>query len=309
MATSYTENPSNMADAMQYIISDKSRCVQEILLAKRCFFYDTCAFRKHANLNQPIPLFEFVKRKNGVVIITRTIIMELASASNSLNTEYIDYLRKMHQYGLKVLVIYEEDAFDIMNQCFTSNAQINKALDVAIKVAKSTTGTISSVYKTDKQLREDIMSDNNTDSTLFERFFSTVRNNKVSGDNLGEEMIAICIHMLSNIPELHDYKYIVMTEDKGAIKTINKICKNIWNHSEKRTVTAVTTVALGQKIYQQNIITTRDQVHEFVTAGIRDDIIKIVASEEYDLEPQEKTMSCSDIVDKIMMSYTMRIYY
>lgn len=46
-----------------------------------------------------------------------------------------------------------------------------------------------------------------------------------------------------------------------------------------------------------------------ISAGVGDDIIKIVVSEEYDLEPQEKTMSCSDIVDKIMTSYAMRIYY
>lgn len=309
MATSYTENPSNISDIMQYVLADTSRCVQEILLAEKCFFYDTCAFRNHANLEHSEFLLEFIQRKKGIVIITRTVIMELASSSGSLNVEYIDYLKKMYQYGLKILVIYEEDVFDVLSQCFTSNARINEQLDVAVKVVKSATGTISDVYKSDKQLRADIMSDNNTDSTLFARFFSAVRGNKVSGDNLGEEMIAICIHLLSNIPEYHEYKHIVMTEDKGAIRTINKIWKNIWDYSAKNTVTAVTTVALVQKLYQQNIITTKEQVEEFISSGATDGIVKILVSEEYDLEPQEKTLLCSDVADKIVTSYGMRIYY
>ena len=87
MAASYTDNPSNMPDIIQYIILDKSRCVQEIIMAEKCFFYDTCAFRRHANLQHPEPLFEFLKGKNGIVVITRTIIMELASASKSLNAD------------------------------------------------------------------------------------------------------------------------------------------------------------------------------------------------------------------------------
>lgn len=309
MATSYTETPSNMADIMQYIIVDKRSCTQEIIMSERCFFYDTCAFRKHANLQHPETLFEFLKRKNGIIVITRTIIMELASASKSLNAEYIDYLKKMHQAGLKILVIYEEDIFNVLSQCFTSNAQINKYLDVAVKVAKSTTGTISSVYKSDIKLRTDIMSANNTDGTLFERFFSKVRNNKESGDNLGEEMIAICIHMLSSIPELHNYKYIVITEDKGAIRLINKIWKNILEYSTKNAVTAVTTVVLAQKIYQENLITTKAQVEEFVSAGSVDGMITVVASEEYDLAPQEKTMLYSEITDKIMTPNAIHIYY
>lgn len=309
MATSYTETPSNMADIMQYIMVDKSSCAQEIIMAKICFFYDTCAFRKHANLQHPEPLFEFLKRKNGIIVITRTILMELASASKILNAEYIDYLKKMHQAGLKILVIYEEDIFNVLSQCFTSYAQINKYLDVAVKVSKSTTGTINNVYKSDIKLRTDIMSANNTDGTLFERFFNTVRNSKESGDNLGEEMIAICIHMLSSIPEPHNYKYIVITEDKGAIRLINKIWKNILEYSTKNTVTAVTTVVLAQKIYQENLITTKAQVEEIVSAGSADGMITIVASEEYDLAPQEKTMLFSEISDKIMTPNAIRIYY
>ena len=91
-------------------------------------------------------------------------------------------------------------------------------------------------------------------------------------------MIAICGHMLANVPEIQNYKYIVMTEDKGAIRLINKTQKNIWDYLRKKTITAVTTVALGQKMYLENIISTSDQVEKIVGTGIVNGIVKIVAA-------------------------------
>lgn len=309
MTQTYTDNPFNMADIMQYIITDKTQYAQEIFTAEKCFIYDTCAFRKHVRLEQPEILFEFIKKKNGIVMITRTIIMELASANKSLNMEYIEYLEKMHRAGIRVLVIYEEELFDILNQCFTSRGRVNEFLGTAIKVVKSTAGTISKVYNSEKQLREEIMTRHNTDSTLFARFFEEVRKNKESGDNLGEEMIAVCIHMLSNIPDIQNYKYIVLTEDKGAIGLMNKTQKNIWRHLEKKAGTAATTIALGQKLYQEKLIETKEELEHIISAGNPEELVKILASEEYDLEPREKTMSCRELTDKIVTPNAIHIYY
>lgn len=308
MATSYTDCPLNMTDIMQYILTNKSQCAQEILLAKRCFFYDACSFRHHSNMKHPEYLFEYIKRENGIVVITRTIIMELASASHSLNAEYVEYLKRLYTFGIKILVIYEEDVFEALNLYYTSNASINKCLDVAVKVAKSATGTISDVLNANKVLRQNLMTEGNTDSTLFSRFFSEVRAYKESGDNLGEEMIAICVHMLSNVVEGYDYKYFVFTDDKGAIGLINRVQNNIWTHLGTKTVSAMTTVRLAQKLYQKSIITLRDQVLEIVSVGAKENVVKILASEEYDLEPKEKKMTRSELTDKIITPNAIHIY-
>lgn len=309
MASVYTDNPSNMSDIVPYIILDKSICVQELLMSGKCFFYDTCSFRKHANLPNPNSIFEFIKRKNGIVVITRTIIMELASASHTLNYEYIEYLRKMHRANVKILVVYEEDMFDVLSQCFATNAQINKLLDIAVKVAKSTSKTMDDVYNSDINLRTDMLSGNHSENSLFARFFSTVRGEKKSEDNLGEAMIATCVHLLSNIPEFYDYKYIVMTEDGGAVRLINKVWNNIQKHINKSTVTVLTTPVLSQKIYQECLITTKSEILEFLYPVSEDGQIKIVVSEEYDLQPQEKKMTCIDIADKIMTPNAILIFH
>lgn len=309
MASVYTDNPSNIADIVPYVILDKNTCGQEILMAEKCFFYDACSFRKHANLPNTDLIFEFFKRKNGIVVITRTIIMELASASHTLNHEYIEYLRRMHQANVKILVVYEEDIFDTLSQCFSSNAQINKFLDIAVKVAKSTSKTMNDVYDSDVNLRTDLLSGNHSEPSLFARFFSSVRGEKKSEDNLGEAMIAICVHLLSNIPDFYDYKYIVMTEDKGAVRLVNKLWNNIRKHIGKSTVAVLTMPALSQKMYQECLITTKSQLLEFLYPVAEDGQINIVVLEEYDLEPQEKKMACSDITDKIMTPNAIRIYY
>ena len=38
-------------------------------------------------------------------------------------------------------------------------------------------------------------------------------------------------------------------------------------------------------------------------------MVPIVASEEYDLEPQEKVLLCSEVADRIMTPNAIRIYY
>ena len=308
MATNYTDCPQNIADIMQYVVIDKVQCAKKILMAQKCFFYDTCSFRYHSNMEHPEYLFEYIKRESGIVVITRTIIMELASASHSLNIEYIEYLKKMHGFGIEILVIYEEDIFEVLNLYYTSNAKINRCLSVAVKVSKNATGTISDVLRENSGLRQSMMDEKNTDRTLFSCFFSEVRNHKESEDNLGEEMVGICIHMLSNILEPYDFKYIVFTDDKGAIRLINKVQNNIWTHLEIKPVSAMTTIKLAQKLYQQSIITKREQVLEIVSAGTKENDVKILASEEYDLEPQEKKMTCSELTDKIMIPNAIHIY-
>ena len=309
MESRYTQDPSNMDKIIPYIQMDKEVCIREIIQAKRCFFYDTCAFRKHANLPDASPILTFIKNEDAVVVITRTILMELASVSRTLNEEYILFLKKIKQASLKVLVLYEEAVFDVLSQCFSTNVQMNKFLEIALKVVKSKNGTISSVLDTDIALRTEIMSGDVADGTLFSRFFNKVRENKESGDDLGEEMIAACIHMLSNIPDNNEYKYIVLTEDKGAIRMINKARKNILEYLGVNTVTAVTTVALAQKLWQGMYVRTKEQIMEMFLTGNSEDKITAVVAESYDLEPQEKTMKCSELADKLMMPGTIHIYY
>ncbi len=250
MATIYTDNPHNFSDIEPYIITQAQEIAQEIIMAEKCYFYDTCSFRKHVQIIHQEYQFEFIKRTGGVVVITRTILMELASHSGTMNQEYVEYIKKMHTEGLKVLVMYEEDLFYVLEQCFSTNATINGCLS-----------------------------------------------------------IAVCIHLLANIPDIISYKYVVLTEDKGAIGIINKASKNVFEHNGKYSFSALTTTRLTQRLYEKGIITNKSQVEEILSGGASDDMIKVLASEEYDLEPKEKTMTYQELAEKIVTPNAIHINY
>lgn len=309
MATLYVEIPHNFKEVEQYIIQDKEEILKEMLTADKCYFYDTCSIRKHAHMKNPQCLCDYVHRSNGVVILTRCIIMELASLSGILNDEYIKFLKYLWTEGVNVLVLYEEDIYDLMSLCFSSNAKINDCLSWAVKVVKRPTSTIYTTLQEDKILFKHIVNGNITEGDLFARFFRSVRNNKESDDNLGEELIAICIHLLSNIPDRQAYKFIVFTEDKGAIGLVNKISKNVYEHTKRNTLSALTTARLTQILYEEKIIDKRSQVEELLSLGMTNGIIKVIGSEKYDLDIKEKTMTYSQLAEKIMSPNEIHINF
>ena len=82
---------------------------------------------------------------------------------------------------------------------------------------KSPISTITETLKNDAKLSREVLSGQNLNSSdIYSRFFSSVRNNKESADDLGEELIGICIHILSHLPGMRDVKICMITDDKGA---------------------------------------------------------------------------------------------
>lgn len=309
MTTNYVDNPHNFNEIEPYVIIDKEQITIEIITAKKCYFYDACSFRWHTQVKDTTPIFEFIKNNDGIVVITRTILMELASHSGVLNAEYIEYIKDMYTNHVKVLVVYEEDLFDVLDMCFASNVEINRCLSRAVKVVKTRTSTIEEVLNNDRILLNSVMSDNVSDGTLFKRFFSKVRNSKESGDSLGEQLITICCHILSNIPEKEQYKYVVLTDDKKAIGLINKTSNNVYEHRKVYSLSAVTTVKLVQRLYNEGLIKTKEKVEELLAICATKDIIKVWASEEYDLRPVYKTFNYKELAQKIITSYAIHINY
>ena len=309
MPTVYVENPHNFQDISDYVITDTERICTEIIQAEKSFFYDTCSFRKHANLPENEKIIQYIKQKRGLVIVTRCVLMELASLSGTLQEVYKSYFEKMFQNGLLVLILNEEDTFKILEKCFSSTEAINTFLGHAIKTAKQKTGSVESTLKADVNLRNKLLGDRKSlDKTLFSRFFQAVRNNKESGDNLGEELIAICLHLLANLPEAEEYKYQVLSDDKGAVALIGKVKKNCLEYLGVRAMSIISTAKLVQLLYQEGIIDTKEQLEALLSVNGNDDNIKLMASETFDLVTIEKTMSKSELAEKIL-SQVIHINY
>ena len=306
MCKIYKDTPENFNAIEPYICINSEEVVKRLMQSEKCYFYDTCSFRKHMIIDQPELIFNYIKQTNGIIVITRCIIMELCSNDNKLWAEHIEYIKKMHQSGLYVIVMFEEDFMDVLNFCFTGVITTNVMLSIAVKHSKSKTGTVEKVLTIDSALKKELLvDDTNSDKTLAKRFFEKVRLNKVSEDNLGEELISICVHMLSNIREENPNKYIVLSDDKGAITLLGKTMQNVEKYMGMKCITAVTTPKLCWLLKNTLHFSSKEQIENIL--GNPNENIKVFCSEEYELMPSEKTFKVSELAQKLI-SGGIKIY-
>ncbi|MBQ7065190.1 MAG: hypothetical protein IJN92_00020 [Lachnospiraceae bacterium] len=299
----YKDIPDNFNELESYVITNKMEITESLIRSEKCYFYDTCAFRNHMNISNPDAIFEYMKRNSGVVVLTRGIIMEMCSNDGKLWNEHIEYIKKMSEYGIKVIVMFEEDVFDVLKAYCSDVSKINKWLIFAVRCIKSKAGTIEKVLQMNSVLKKEVLlSDTCTDGTLAKKLFKEIRENKTTQDNLGEELIAICTHWLSNIRNVNEYKYIILTDDKKAIPTISKAIKNSEKYQGMKLIAVVTTAKLCALMQQGALLNSLVDVVDILSPRCEEDIIKIYGSEVYELKPSEKSMKISEFATKIINS-------
>ena len=152
--------------------------------------------------------------------------MELASRNGIFNQEYVEYFRDLHSFEIKIIILDEEKLFDILSICFSNREKVNEYLVWAVRMIKTPVSTITETLKNNGRLSRELYAGRNLNqSDIYMRFFKAVRNNKESSDNLGEELIGICVHILSHLPGIRDGKLCVITDDKGAASKIDSLIK------------------------------------------------------------------------------------
>jgi len=302
MATVYTDNPCNFDRVQSFVITDTGAIVAKIHKKRKCFFYDTCSFRRHANLKceDAEYILKYIKQQDGIIVITRCILMELASHSGCLNQEYIDYITRLNQFGIDVLVIYEEDLFAVLDVCFATNAAVNSYLIWAVRMLKNPISTITETLNQNSGIKDEVLRGKNTESReVYIRFFSAVRGNKETGDNLGEELLAICIHILSHMPGVQDGKFCIITDDKGAAGRVDALFKRTALQYEGKRIIIFSTPKLVQVLYNEGILTDRNHLKAILDTGIKGNVV-VLGTRIYDLRSKEISLSCEELTDLIM---------
>ena len=288
MSQSYTEIPKNYNEIKLLLITDLKEITREIISIEKIFFYDTCAFRRHANLDEKWKerIVSFFKDKNSIIVITRIILMELASSRGIINEEYIAYFTLLVNAGIKVVLLNEENLFEILSECFSTNSEVNKYLLWAVRMGNSTISTITHTLEDNTELSEEILGGKRLNhSDLYLRFFSTVRDNKEKGDNLGEELIGICTFILSYLPGMSDGKIGVFTEDKGAASKIHSMYINTNPNHKGAKVLLFSTPKMAQYIYQEGIILTENDIIDLFAN--HSGYISVLGTMPYDLDANE----------------------
>ena len=137
-------------------------------------------------------------------------------------------------------------------------------------------------------------------SDVYDRFFTAVRGNKEHDDNLGEELIAICVHILSHLPGVYDGKLCVMTDDKGAAAKIDSVMKKTDVRNRGVKIALFSTPKLVQHMFQEQIEISEDEMVTILSQGASGKIV-VMGITAYDFDVNRSiSMTSRELAHKIM---------
>lgn len=148
------------------------------------------------------------------------------------------------------------------------------------------------------ELQKIVDGKNKNPKDFYPHFFRKVRSKKEENDNLGEELLAICLHVLSNLPE-PDGKFCVITDDKGAAGKIDASFRKTNHGYLGKRIILFSTPKLAQELYKEGIMAGAEELLPFLRAG-NNGTIKILGTEIYDIKTQEITLKCEEVAAKIV---------
>lgn len=312
MATAYIETPDNWHEAESYFITEIDDIKRAFYQTDRVIFYDACSFQRHSNLSAAERgiLIRFFENQGITIILTRCILMELSSDQHRLERRFVDYIKSLNDAGIKVILFNEEFAYSILSDCFSSIERINEYLVWAVRMVYSPVSTIADTLVADSKLNSEVRAGKNLKaSDLYQRFFTAVRGNKEHEDNPGEELIAICVHILSNLPGLVDGKLCVLTDDKGAAGTIDSAMKRTNPANRGSKIILFSTPKLVQHMFQEQIPMSEDEMVNILSQGVSDNIV-VMGITEFDLEVDTKiSLPVKDLVQIIMKPNGIKIVF
>lgn len=312
MATTYTESPSNFSEVESFVKTEISEIKSIFFSTEKVFFYDACSFQRHSNLadKEKNILISCYCERGIAVFITRCILMELVSDQHKLIEKYIAFIKSMNDAGVPVILYNEEFTYDILSECFSSNDKINEYLMWAVRMVKSPVSTIEETLKSDTKLHSEVIEGKSVKaSDLYKRFFTTVRGNKEHHDNLGEELISICVHILSYLPGVFDGKLCVLTDDKGAAGKIDSVMRRTNPQNRGSKIILFSTPKFVQHMFQEHVEMSEEAMINLISQG-RIGNITVMGITAFDLKVDEKiSMTSRELVQKIMKPNGIKIVF
>ena len=311
MEKTYMETPYNFDEIKKYVILDKKKAVDMILVADIRFIYDTCAIRSHAKISDITPLLSYIKNKNGIVIITKTVLMEMCSNNHMIWDEHIDFIKRLSDAGINVLIFDEEDSLKCLRRVYSYSGDVfNNFLKYALRIARKWKGSVDEIIVNSgsDMVRKFCGNESYQKTELFSEFFQMARSKKKSEDNLAEELFMVCISILSNIPDVNEYKYIILSEDRSSIRKLLMMSEDLKKHMGVKKCSLLTTPALCQILIKEGLIHTVE-LQNILDSIYQDRNIKVFCSEEYDLKPKEKDFDKEKLQDKLLNDINITVYY
>ncbi len=283
----YTYPPDNISEVEEYVIYDKGCILDYLLRHDDYFFYDACTFRYHMNIDNPAEILSFFLDHKATIVIISTIMSELTFISGMLGEKEITYLRRIHEAGIKVLLISEEWMIDVLRECYSGFEKVNALLAQSIKEAVPTYSEVRDLIKSKKVFNDAfLIGKASSNSEIGYRLFEEVIKNKKANDDLGETMILLCVRMLLFRPS-DDIRVSVLSDDKEACRQLGKLISRINGRLER--LCSITTPKLCWILNRKYGVENPDVIYSLLDCVSGVDSIRVLCSGEYDLTPSERT--------------------
>jgi len=304
--TNYHETPENFSNFSNCF---KSNDVLFDLLNEsntKIVFYDTCSFRYHSNLNanERKAIVDYIKSNNYLLIFITTIVMELGQDSGIYERVYVDYFKELNNAQIKMFFVNEEKLYDNARNVYpidTIKEQLRHAV-YRLKRPKSIGELAHNFYN-------DFFFTNKDEQNVVDRFsisdfFVNARKNKTHDDDLGEQMIFLCVYLLSQIPPIYKNKIYVFTDDKGAAMIFKSAyCNCPRNHTSPRIFNIIKIV---EELYRTNIIADKSLL-ESIIKSVKGNNIIISYCTELSNKIETKNISCNELIEEITKLHSLNI--
>lgn len=169
--------------------------------------------------------------------------------------------------------------------------------------------TITKTLEQNKSIHDEVIKGRNLDSGgIYKRFFEAARRNKESGDNLGEELLAICLHILSYIPGEEDGKFCVITDDKEAGGKIDALFKETAKQHKGKKIVIFSTPKLVQVLYREKMIEDREHIKAMLSVGTEGNIV-ILGALIYDIRNRDISVGVDELTNLIIQPNGIQIIF
>lgn len=307
MSKVYKNIPNNFNDIKAYLITETSKVISEFFKYEKRYFYDTCSILHHSNARSNKKIIDFLIDRNAILIITRTVLMELSSNNFEIDPIQIEYFRKIHSNGISILLIDEENALDLITEMLAINIEdANKLLGFAVKEVSKFKTAINNIIKVmDNELKIKILNPSSGSTNIYEQFFRFARNQKSEGDSLAEELILIMIIVLTKMP---NGNYILISDDLKIRSHVIAINNYLETHHLKKAPMQLTTSRLVYEMNRKNIITDKNEMMEILDASSNGNINVFCMGEE-DIQIIKKSFTSNDLASKILNELNFSVAY
>jgi hypothetical protein len=307
MEKRYQEVPSNFNEIENYVTHEKDEVIDLYFEGEKYFFYDTCSLLHHSNASKKGCIIQYIRKINVTIIITRTVLMELTSNNFRLHPTQVAFIKELHQSNLRVLLFNEEWLVDCLKTMLNmGNEEANQLLGYAIKeVSRSKTATYQIINSMDKPFRSKILGNKPGNVLLYEPFFKYARARKMEKDSLAEELMLICIIVLTRIPR---GKFILVSDDLRIRKNVIDINTYLLYHHKVKEPFQLTTSALVYRMYRESVITAKSDMLDILSSAFNGDI-KVYYLSEHDISQQYGSFTKEELMDRLISEKEFRIIY